>query len=82
MGVHEYKDRLGTAPANAATAVLYIRLQQCLEILLSHPNPYAGYIEIAAAHQLLYNISINVVVAGTAAFPPVPNPPVHKTPCT
>ena len=31
--------------------------------------------EIAAAQQLLYNISITVVVAGTAAFPSVPNPP-------
>jgi len=39
---------------------------------MSHPNSYAGYIEIAAAQQL-YNISITVVVAGTAAFSPVPN---------
>ena len=32
-------------------------------------------IEIAAA-QLLYDISATVVVSGTAAFPPVPSPPL------
>ena len=46
---------------------------------VSHPNSYAGYIEIAAAHQLLYNISINVVT-GTAVFPPAPNPRLNKRP--
>ena len=41
------------APAAAATAMLYSNLQEYLEIV-SHPNSYAGYIEIAAAQQLLY----------------------------
>ena len=45
--------------------------------IMSHPNSYAGHIETAAAQQL-YNISITVVVAGTAAFPPVPNPPLNN----
>ena len=44
---------------------------------MSHPTSYAGYIEIAAA-QHLYDITINVVVAGTAALPSVPNPPIQN----
>ena len=52
----------------------YNSLQEYLDIT-SHPNSHAGYIEIAAAQQL-YNITINVVVAGTAALPPLPNPPI------
>ncbi|CAM9869448.1 unnamed protein product, partial [Laminaria digitata] len=36
----------------------YSSLQEYLEIM-SHPNSYAGYIEIAAAQQI-YNISITV----------------------
>ena len=44
---------------------------------MSHPNSYAGYIEITAAQQL-YDITINVVVAGTAALPSVPNPPIQN----
>ena len=76
---NEYKDRFGTrtAPAAAATVMLYSSLKEYLEIV-SHPNSYAGYIEIAAAQQLLDDISINVVVAGTAVFPPVPNPPLNN----
>ena len=44
--------------------------------IMSHPNSYAGYIEIAAA-QHLYHIIINVVVSGTV-LPPTPNPPVNN----
>ena len=64
-------------PAAAATAMLYSSVQGH-SALVSHPNFYAGYIEIAAAQQLLDDISINVVVAGTAVFPPVPNPPLNN----
>ena len=53
----------------------YNSLQQHLQ-LMSRPNAYAGYIEIAAGQQL-YNVSINVIVAGTAALPSVPHPPFH-----
>ena len=63
------------APAADATAMLQ-GSQEYFETV-SHPNSYAGYIEIAAADEL-YNISINVVVAGTAVFPPVPNLPLNK----
>ena len=55
MCVYESKDRLGIRmpPATPATAMLYSSLEEYLEIV-SHPNSYAGYIEIAAAQQLLY----------------------------
>ena len=52
----------------------YNSLQEYVDIM-SHPSSYAGYIEIAAAQQL-YNITINVVVAGTAALPSLPYPPI------
>ena len=50
------KDRLGTrtAPA-AATAVLYSNLREYL-VIVSHPNCCAGYIEIAAAQELVYHL--------------------------
>ena len=49
---------------------------------MSHPNSYAGYIEIAAAQQL-FNININVVVS-TAALSPVTNLPLSNAllPCS
>ena len=53
----------------------YHSLQQHLQ-LMSRPDACAGYIEIAAGQQL-YNVSINVIVAGTAALPSVPHPPFH-----
>lgn len=62
---------LGLAPRS------YSSMQDYLHIM-SHPNSYAGYIEIAAAQQL-YNISITVVVAGAANLPPVPNPPLNSS---
>ena len=76
---NEYKDRFGTrtAPAAAATVMLYSSLKEYLEIV-SHPNSYAGYIEIAAAQLLYNNIFFNVVVAGTAVFHPITNPPLDN----
>ena len=65
------------AAATAAIATLYSSLQEHLEIV-SHLNSYAGYIKIAAAQKLFCNVSINVVVAGTAVFPLVPNPPLNS----
>lgn len=55
----------------------YSSLQKYLQIM-PLPNSYAGYIEIAAAQQI-FNISIAVVIAGTASFPPVPNPPLNNS---
>ena len=58
---NEHIHKLGHPPR------YYNIFQEYLHII-SHRNSYAGYIEIAAAQQL-YNIAINVVVAGTAVLP-------------
>ena len=59
---------LGSAPRT------YHNLQHYLQVM-SHPNAFAGYIEIAAAIQL-YNIAINITFSGSS-LPPFPLNPSH-----
>ena len=47
------------------------------KVSVNEPTAYGGYAEIAAAGQL-YNVTIEVVVAGTD-FPPPPVPPAPNT---
>ena len=51
---------------------IYHSLHEYLDIM-SLPTAYAGYIEMAAAQQI-YNINIEVVVAGNILPPPQPPP--------
>ena len=55
---------------------MYHSLHEYLDIM-SLPTAYAGYIEIAAA-QRIYDINIEVVVAGNI-LPPPPQPPAQNT---
>ena len=55
---------------------MYSSLHEYFDIM-SLPTAYAGYIEIAAAQQI-YNINIEVVVAGNI-LPPPPQPPPQNT---
>ena len=55
---------------------MYHSLHEYLDIM-SLPTAYTGYIEIAAAQQI-YNINIEVVVAGNI-LPPPPQPPAQNT---
>ena len=53
----------------------YHSLQEYLN--MSHPNSYAGYIEIAAAQQL-YGLTINIIFAVSATFSTPPDPPLNN----